>query len=532
MTTVNKRELPMSKKPPNILFVMFDQMSPQSLPCYGHPLVQAPNLQALADRGVVFDSAYCNAPLCAPSRFSMMAGQLPSRIGAWDNAAEFPSSVPTYAHYLRRLGYRTCLAGKMHFVGGDQLHGYEDRVTTDIYPGDFGWTPTWDDPGRIHWWFHNMLSVTEAGPYDRTLEWDYDEEVGHQAVRWLYDHARGIDERPFMLTVSYIQPHDPYLAPREDWERYDHAAIDMPAVPFIPPAERDPLSRRMHDLYDRDEYRVTDEHVRNARHGYYAMITYVDRKFGELLAALNATGLAGDTIVVVTADHGDMLGERGLWYKMNFFERSTRVPLIIHAPRLFAARRVSQNVSLIDLLPTFVDMGGGGAPLAPAAPIEGRSLIGLASGEAGGWPDGVHGEYLAEGTFQPLFMIRRGRYKYVSCHGDPPQLFDLGRDPHELTNLAAVPDHAPLAASFAAETAAKWDSAALREAVVVSQRQRVLVQEALLEGRIHPWDYEPRIDAARQYNRNYGGELYDTDRRARLPRRPEPRKDGEGRGRA
>ena len=284
-------------KRPNILFVMFDQLSPQSLPCYGHPLVQAPHLQALAERGVVFDSAYCNSPLCAPARFSLMAGQLPSRIGAWDNAAEFPSSVPTYAHYLRRLGYRTCLAGKMHFVGPDQLHGYEDRVTTDIYPGDFGWTPTWDEPDKIHWWFHNMLSVVEAGPYDRSLEWDYDEEVGHQAVRWLYDHARGGDERPFMLTVSYIQPHDPYLAPRADWARYDHAAIDMPAVPYIPPAERDPLSRRMYELYDRDEYRVTDEQVRNARHGYYAMISYVDRKFGELLAALAATGLADDTIV-------------------------------------------------------------------------------------------------------------------------------------------------------------------------------------------------------------------------------------------
>src|SRR5499433_4284308 len=155
-------------KRPNILLVMFDQMSPQSLPAYGHPLVQAPNLRRLADAGVVFDSAYCNAPLCAPARFSLMAGQLPSRIGAYDNAAEFPSTIPTFAHHLRALGYRTCLSGKMHFVGPDQLHGFEERVTTDMYPGDFGWTPTWDQPEKIHWWFHNMLSVTEAGPYERS----------------------------------------------------------------------------------------------------------------------------------------------------------------------------------------------------------------------------------------------------------------------------------------------------------------------------------------------------------------------------
>jgi choline-sulfatase len=515
-------------KRPNILFVMFDQLSPQSLPAYGHPLVQTPHLQALAEGGVVFDSAYCNSPLCAPSRFSMMAGQLPSRIGAWDNAAELPSSVPTYSHYLRRLGYRTCLAGKMHFVGPDQLHGYEDRVTTDIYPGDFGWTPTWDEPEKIHWWFHNMLSVVEAGPYDRSLEWDYDEEVGHHALRWLYDHARGSDDRPFMLTVSYIQPHDPYLAPRADWGRYDHDAIDMPAVPSVAPDQRDPLSRRLYELYDRGEYRVTDEHIRNARHGYYAMISYVDRKFGELLNALAETGLADDTVVIVTADHGDMLGERGLWYKMTFFERAARVPLILHAPRLFGARRVAQNVSLVDLLPTFAELAGEGAPFAPATAIDGRSLLGLAAGRAEGWPDQVYGEYMAEGTFEPVFMTRRGGHKYVACAGDPPLLFDLASDPHELENLAGDAAHAKIAAAFAQETATRWSSGALRAQIVASQRQRLFVQEALLRGRVHPWDYEPRTDASRQYNRNYGGELYDTDRRARLPHRSEPPKDGRG----
>ena len=513
-------------KRPNILLVMFDQMSPQSLPFYGHPLVQAPNLQRLADTGVVFDSAYCNSPLCAPARFSLMAGQLPTRIGAYDNAAEFPSTVPTVAHYLRSLGYRTCLSGKMHFVGPDQLHGFEERVTTDMYPGDFGWTPTWDDPAKIHWWFHNMLSVTEAGPYERSLEMDYDEEVGYQAVRWLYEAARGSDSRPFLLTVSFMHPHDPFLAPRPDWDRYDHDAIDMPAVPYQPPDKRDPLSRRLYDLYDRDEYRVTDAHVRNARHAYYAMITYIDRKFGELVAALEATGFADDTMIVATADHGDMLGERGLWYKMTFFERSARVPLILGQPRLFGARRVAQNVSLVDLLPTFVELAGEGRAFDPAVPVDGNSLVPLAAGSAEEWPDTVYGEYMGEGTFQPLFMIRRGRYKYVCCEGDPPQFFDLAADPHELTNLAAEPGNAPAAAAFAREAAARWNSAAIREQVVVSQRQRILVQEALLKGRIHPWDYQPHADASKQYNRNYGAELYDTDRRARIPQRLEPPKDG------
>ena len=146
----------------------------------------------------------------------------------------------------------------MHFVGPDQLHGFEDRVTTDMYPGDFGWTPTWEEPKKIHWWFHNMLSVTEAGPYDRSLEMEHDDEVAYTSRRWLHEHARGNDERPFMMCVSFMQPHDPYLGPRADWDSYREDEIDMPVVPYIAPAKREAVGRRMYDLYDRDEYRVTE----------------------------------------------------------------------------------------------------------------------------------------------------------------------------------------------------------------------------------------------------------------------------------
>ncbi|HXA70251.1 MAG TPA: sulfatase-like hydrolase/transferase, partial [Stellaceae bacterium] len=154
-------------KRPNILFVMADQMAPGFLPIHGHPLVKAPNIERLAARGVVFESAYCASPLCAPSRFSMMAGRLPSGIGAWDNAADFAADVPTFAHYLREAGYRTALSGKMHFCGADQLHGFEERLTTDIYPADFGWTPDWTRFEQRPSWYHSMDSVTQAGPCTR-----------------------------------------------------------------------------------------------------------------------------------------------------------------------------------------------------------------------------------------------------------------------------------------------------------------------------------------------------------------------------
>jgi choline-sulfatase len=514
-------------KPPNILLVMFDQMSAQSLPCYGHGVVKAPHLQGMAERGVVFENAYCNSPLCSPSRFAMMTGQLASRIGAYDNAAELNAGVPTFAHYLRGFGYRTCLSGKMDFTGADQLHGYEERLTTDLSPSDFGWTPEWEAPEKLQPWFHDLTSVVDAGPYDHSLAMAYDEEAAGQAVRWLYETAGGADERPFLLTVSFMHPHDPYLARREFWDLYEDEAIDLPGVPSIAPAARDPHSRRLHAMYDRDEYVITEERIRRAGRGYYGMISYVDAQLDRILTALEALGRRDDTVIIATADHGDMLGERGLWYKMTFFERAVRVPLILCAPKLFAARRVAQGVSLVDLLPTLVSIAGGERG-AMAAPIEGVDLTPLAAGADGG-PDTVYGEYMAEGTSQPIFMIRRGPHKYIACAGDPPQLFDLAADPLELNNLAGHPEHGALAAAFAEEVARKWDGEAIRRQVIDSQRRRLLIHEALLQGRVRHWDYQPEVDASRQYYRNLTGAPMLSDPPSRVPSRPLPPRGGRAR---
>ena len=168
---------------PNIVLIQADQLAPQFLPAYGHPLIETPAISQLADEGVLFERAYSNSPLCAPSRCSMMAGVLPSRIGGYDNGAEFPASVPTLAHYLRLQGYRTCLSGKMHFIGPDQLHGFEERVTTDIYNADFNFSVVWPDnqeEGRRRdvqlSWGGNTPAVQAAGTAERTLQLDFDEE--------------------------------------------------------------------------------------------------------------------------------------------------------------------------------------------------------------------------------------------------------------------------------------------------------------------------------------------------------------------
>lgn len=514
-------------KAPNILFLQADQMSAQALPFYGHPVVKAPHMTRLAEEGVVFERNYCNSPLCAPSRFSMMAGQLPSVIGAYDNAVEFPASYPTFAHALRRLGYRTALSGKMHFVGPDQLHGFEERLTTDIYPADFGWTPNWDEPDAHQSYFHTMLSVAEAGPCTRSLQIDFDDEAGFQAERWLYEAARSDDQRPFFLLASFTHPHDPYTITQDYWDRYKADDIDPPRVAAMPIEEQDPHSRRLLRNYGWRDYDLNDDRIRNARHAYYGAISYIDDKIGRLLSILETTGLAENTIVILTADHGDMLGERGLWYKMTFFERAARIPLILHAPGRFAARRMGQLTSLLDLFPTLVDLGGGDlGDLAEELP--GRSLVPLA--ESGAWsePDRIAGEYLGEGAAGPLVMLCEGRHKFVVGEDSPAQLFDLDADPDERENLAGRDDASSLVEAFSAKVEALWDLDDLKQAVIRDQRRRRFTFEALSEGRHTAWDFQPHRDAAKLYARNLGVILGDLERKARLPYSEEPEHDGPG----
>ena len=514
---------PSSTERPNFLFIMADQMAAPALPMYGHPIVQTPHLAGLAQRGVLFESTYCNTPLCAPSRAALITGQLPSRTGAYDNAAELPSSVPTFGHYLRDMGYYTCLCGKMHFIGPDQLHGFEERLTTDIYPTDFGWTPDWTRPDHRPSWYHNMLSIVQAGTCQSSNQLDFDEEVAFHAVRKIRELARGGEERPFCLFVSFTHPHDPFAITQEYWDRYDDAEIDMPAVPNIPSDQADPHSRRVRHVCGLDRYQQTGERVRKARHAYYAAISYVDDKVGQLLQALDAGGLSENTIVIFTSDHGEMLGERGLWYKMNFFEWSARVPLIVSAPARFAPRRVTQHVSLVDIAPTIVELAAG-RPVELSDEIDGHSLAPLMRGAPDGFPDAVYGEMLFECAIAPCLMIRRGRYKFIYSPPDPEQLYDLEADPHELHNLAGLPEYAAIQQSFHDEMSRRWDVSALNEEVLASQRRRRLVDSALMSGRMTPWDYQPITDASAQYMRNTM-ELDDLERRARFPTPDVPRPD-------
>ncbi|MHA6325786.1 choline-sulfatase [Roseivivax sp. CAU 1753] len=497
---------------PNILVVMVDQLTGTLFPDGPSAWLHTPNLRALADRSTRFANAYTASPLCAPGRAAFMSGALPSETGVYDNAAEFASSIPTYAHHLRRAGYQTCLAGKMHFVGPDQLHGFEQRLTTDIYPADFGWTPDYRTPGtRIDWWYHNLGSVTGAGVAEITNQMEYDDAVAFEAEQKLYDLARGQDDRPWMLTVSFTHPHDPYVARRKYWDLYEACDHLLPEVAALDYAAHDPHSQRIFDANDWRGFDIHEDDIRRARRAYFANISYLDAKIGGILDVLDRTGQ--EAIVVFVSDHGDMLGERGLWFKMSFFEGSSRVPLMIAAPDM-APGLVKTPVSTIDLCPTLCELAG--VSMDEVMPwTTGESLVRLGQGGARKTP--VAMEYAAEASYSPLIALRQGRWKYTNCALDPEQLFDIEADPHELADLAGDPAHAETLEVFRREAAMRWDLEAFDAEVRESQARRLVVYDALRQGGYYPWDYQPLRDASRRYMRNHM-DLNEVETKQRFPR--------------
>ena len=418
----------------------------------------------------------------------------------------------------------------------------------------------------------------DAGPVVRTNQLDFDDEVIYKASQYLYDHIRHRTEQPFCLTVSMTHPHDPYSMTKEYWDLYEDVEIPLPKNPGAAHEQQDPHSQRVLKCIDLYGKGLPAERIRAARRAYYAACSYVDDQVGKLLRILENCGMSEDTIVVFAGDHGDMLGERGLWYKMVWYENSARVPFIVHAPRRFSAKRVSENVSTMDILPTFADLVG--APLIPGLPLDGVSLMPHLTGGPGVKTDTVFGEYMGEGTqMSPVMMIRRGRYKFTYSLIDPPMLFDVVADPEEKVDLAVKalpllekassssapsvktattiylpsPDKTPptstsaikngffptpprtpspsednsdnnnkivqLLASFLQEARARWDMDRIKDDVLRSQRRRRLVYSALIKGVPSIWDYEPRIDPSTQYVRNQAkGALDDVEIISRWPR--------------
>lgn len=518
---------------PNILFIMCDQLSAFATSPYGNQNVLTPNLDELAKRGTVFERSYCNSPCCAPSRASMMTGKLASRIPVNDNAEELPASVPTFAHNLRYGGYATVLSGKMHFVGPDQLHGFEERLTTDIFPSDFLWAKYWPAQGKPPRWAGLPGNQQEVGKhYDvRDREWaqlvkesglapwnyqmEHDEETHFRSLQRLRSFSRNQDvseSRPWFLCVSYTQPHDPYVAIREYWDRYEKIDLAMPEEP-PPNHEPHPADIWVKTYHGLDKVPLTSDDVYRARRAYFAMTSYIDDKVGELIAELKRLGQYDNTVIIFTSDHGDQLGEHGMWDKLIHREWSTRVPLIVAGPNVVQNHRVTQNVSLVDLYPTLVELASLEQPNVDiTGKLDGHSLMTFLQGEKPShWSNRVTIESNGEGTIKPICALVEGLLKFVYVHEHPDQLFDLSKDPNEWQNIVDESLYEDAAARLHNELLWDWDPAETERKILASQRRRMFIKDALYEGKYTPWDYQPIFNTSRVWVRRGSNRQWDPD---------------------
>jgi choline-sulfatase len=484
---------------PNILLIMTDQLMPQLTGAYGHPVVQTPHLDQLAAEGVRFDAAYTPFPLCAPARVAFMTGRYASRCGAFDNAALFPADEPTVAHYLTNAGYETVLSGKMHFVGPDQLHGFGRRLTTDVFPANIDWVPVMEEDGTFAQGGHAFNYVPpNVGVRPWTKFLSYDEETQFRSLEYIRERGRSDPDSPFFLVTSFHHPHDPFHVTQELWDLYEGADIDLPELPDNLDETYSVMDRWLNEVHNVHDVDLQDrDNLRALRRAYYGLVTYVDRKVGELLAALEETGQRDNTVIIFTSDHGDMLGEKGMVQKRCFYEWSARVPLIIHFPDgRGAGRRIQAPTTLLDLLPTLLDLAG--VPEDRRLPVDGNSLLALITEDD---PERtIFSEYHVEKVKAPAFMVRRGRYKYIYIHEHGSQLFDLQTDPGEWYNLADQPQYHELQEELHNLILSQFDPARLATEGQESVRRRLVIKEALKRNDVH-WDYFPYFDATKQYVR-------------------------------
>jgi choline-sulfatase len=501
----------MKSKSCNVLHIILDQLAPHFLPNYGHPVTRAPRISGLSETAFTFDNAYTNSPLCVPARAALTTGKLPSALNVFDSGGELAASAPTLAHYLRYCNYHTCISGKAHFIGPDQLHGFEDRLTSDMCMADFGMSGNWERGEDPLGFYHTMEAVVSAGIAERSAQQDHDEEATYRAVQWLYDWARqkqgDTANRPFYLQYSLSQPHDPYVTPSRYWDLYNDADIDLPHTPYIDPEKREPYSAWLYRHYDRHEYPIVEDHIRAARRAYYGNISYVDELIGRVLDTLDRIGEADNTIIILCSDHGEMLGERGQWYKMSPYEQSARVPLVIKMPGMTQARRIEHNVSLMDIAPTILDITTEGEALELSNsidPMQGRSMRPMLQGRfENNDTDNVVSELMFEGRTTPALMIKQGRYKFIHSGDGNDLLFDLASDPDELHNLVDDDAHQPQVDHCRAYIAENWDFDAIARRIISDQKKRNFIQKTHYIGKVVSWDYQPFFDATNQYYRSH-----------------------------
>ena len=454
----------------NLLVLMSDEHNPRMLGSARHPTVQTPNLDALAAAGTTFNTAYCNSPICVPSRASFATGRYVHEIGAWDNAAPFTGSAgASWGHRLLENGHAVTTVGKLHYRNTADDIGFPDqRIPMHVMHGI----------GDVFGCIRANMPVTryQLGHVDHAGDTDseyirYDTAIATEAVRWLQTEAPTHD-KPWCLFVSFTLPHFPFAAPEHHQRRYRLDDIDLPIAwspdqwPMHPPLDAFRAAR----VQTADDVRSQDA-IRRARLVYYAMCSFVDELIGDVLGALDDAGLADDTRIVYTSDHGETLGDYGLWGKCVMYDSAAGVPLILAGPDVPAGHAVDCPVSLVDLAPTIMT-GVGIEPAPEDTDLPGSDLWSFAAGDAPA-DRTVFSEYHATGAASAAYMLRDRRWKYVHWVGHDPQLFDMQADPHELTNLAGQPYHQARIAEFRRRLAAICDPVATDAAARTDQQRRI-----------------------------------------------------------
>ena len=480
----------MSQKP-NIIYILSDQHNPSVMGCAGDPFARTPHLDALSAKSVHLDNCYCAAPLCVPSRSAILSGLLPCHNGVYNNMQCLSSDKATFVTNLSVAGYETVLSGRMHFVGADQRHGFEKRFVGDITPCYIGA----DNEEEIYGSFkrssgQNLTSIKKSGA-GHSAVLDFDSDVAEAACDYLRTRS---DDRPLFMTVGFYGPHCPYIAPPELYEHYYNT------LPILHDTTEEqhtvhPAIRQWYE--NREMSAVTPEDVRRIRAAYYAMVEYMDSLTGKVLQAVENTIGTENTIILYGSDHGDNIGEHGLFWKTNFYDGAARVPMMFSWPGHFAQGvSVKTPTSLLDLAPTLLSLAD--APALPA--YDGVNLCDILRTGTGADPERAVVSLCSDiKGDNPSAMVRKGSYKLV-CHAGYPtrQLFDLVDDPDELHDLGQDPAYAAIVHEMEQALCGLWNEEdALRELDVAKQHFRLMKRWHEI---VHlPWVEEWRGDPANNY---------------------------------
>jgi choline-sulfatase len=426
----------MSNSGKNLLIIMSDEHNPKMLGCAGHPIVETPNLDRLAASGVRFNSAYCTSPVCIPARASFAVGKYIFQIGHADNADAYDGETPSWHHKLRDRGHQVVSIGKLHFRKNDEDHGFSEEIVpmhTIEGKGDLMGLVRSDLPVRKG--AYKMAELAGPGESQYTF---YDREIAARAQVWLREEAAKFNGKPWVLFVSFVAPHFPLTAPPQHYYKYFDQDLPRPKLYAHDERPMHPALVDYRGSFNYDDY-FDEAKLKKALSGYYGLCSFLDENIGLVLDALNESGLADNTQVIYTSDHGDSMGSRGMWGKSSMFEEAASVPLIIAGPGIPVGKVVDTPTSHVDVYP-FILEAVGAVEQGLMAGFPGVSLNALVAGVK---PErNVLVEYHGMGSTTGAFMIRHQQYKYVFYVNYPPQLFDLKADPEELTDLAADPAYA------------------------------------------------------------------------------------------